>query len=1124
MNKFKTIFLIALMFLAVAMNESICFADYLSETDIKRVSVVSDGSQADGESSHHDFPSISVNGRYISFASRATNLVPDDTNKTQDIFIHDQETGQTTRVNISTDGVQANGYSHNPSVSADGRYIAFSSYATNLVPDDTNGASDVFVYDQETRETMRVSVDSNNVQANEDSYYSFISADGRYISFGSYATNLVSNDTNNKRDVFVHDRETEQTIRVSVSSDGIQSNRNSGESSISADGCYISFGSHATNLVAGDTNGEYDIFVHDRETGQTTRVSVSADGVQANENSGCSSISADGRYISFDSYATNLVSDDTNNTSDIFIYDRETGQITRASVSTDSVQANESSYCSSISADGSHIVFSSGATNLVSDDTNGEYDIFVHSRETGETTRVSVSTDSVQANEDSDYPSISVDGRYIAFASDATNLVPDDTNGVWDIFVVGDQNDWGGGEPEPDFLPSVDGFKQKNFSITYFDEELNQDVGATWEMFEQFFGTDATMIGGSRQYIAEEFFRTEYGRIRGGYCDGFSSASLLNFKHLDQPNSGSFAMPYYEKLYDVQNFSDEMRDAVAYQHGFFDSLKISSYIMDSTEEANNSPRFFYERIKKSIQDKEPLTLCLWEEEEPEWWEKWKKKIDSGHALTPYRYEEDISENKAYVFVYDSNYPKDDDRKVTFDFSDDSWSFEFEKGWWVLGETWTGSINDTPRITIGTIPLSMRLDKGIAPWWQEISPFAYVCSVGETISPLFSNQDGDQIGFTEDGFINEIAGANYFVPPTQTQDQTPGSFYLPEDNDYSITLHGNEEGTTDFRLFGNRLLIEIADAMVHPSTVDNITVGRGEKSFTYSTNDDYKEYSATIAEELSEASRIVTVDTNISAGDLTTLEITDKQSFKYTNAGGTKSYNLFLEQRGASIDYASFTGLTIEANETHVVNVEEWDDLEDTVIDIEIDYDSDGVVDEIQRLQFIPKQLKAEVKESLESAKTGNNRIDKKINGVIKDINKSLQDDLWQDKTYLDSKKGRRVFTYEMAAVTKMKLYLYLSEHSNYHKLPDNVVFAFEQAMKDLVAVDKILAEVILDDAKNTPVNNPNYQARFDRMIAEAERNMKQADQYSANNNPARAILKYGFSWYYSQKAIKIAGR
>jgi Tol biopolymer transport system component len=340
-------------------------------------------------------------------------------------------------VSVASDGTQGNSHSGSPSISADGRYVAFASYASNLVPGDTNGVMDVFVHDRLTGQTTRVSVASDGTQGNGESRYPSISADGRYVAFMSYASNLVPGDTNGKADVFVHDRLTGQTTRVSVASDGTQGNGDSwGWPSISADGRYVAFESSASNLVPGDTNGRADIFVHDRLTGQTTRVSVASDGTQGNNSSVWPSISADGRYVAFMSYASNLVPGDTNGALDIFVHDRLTGQTTRVSVASDGTQGNGYSWDSSISADGRYVAFESWASNLVPGDTNGKQDIFVHDRLTGQTTRVSVASDGTEGNNNSGWPSISADGRYVAFHSDASNLVPGDTNGRADVFVA----------------------------------------------------------------------------------------------------------------------------------------------------------------------------------------------------------------------------------------------------------------------------------------------------------------------------------------------------------------------------------------------------------------------------------------------------------------------------------------------------------------------------------------------------------------------------------------------------------------------------------------------------------------------------------------------------------------
>ncbi len=404
-----------------------------AETFPQRVSVASDGSE--GNNISYD-PSISADGRYVAFASEATNLVSGDTNGVPDVFVHDRTTGQTTRVSVASDGSEGNSSSYDPSISADGRYVAFASAASNLVPGDTNYVMDIFIHDRTTGQTTRVSVALDGSQVNSASEHPSISADGRYVAFTSYASNLVPGDTNNGTDVFVHDRITGQTTRVSVASGGRQANYESNNPFISADGRYVTFYSEASNLVPEDTNEIPDIFVHDRTTGQTTRVSVASDGSEGNDQSYYPSISADGRYVAFSSDASNLVPGDTNWQGDIFIHDRTTGQTTRVSVASDGSEGNSSSFYLSISADGQYVAIGSYASNLVPGDTNNGTDVFVHDRTTGQTTRVNVASDGSQANNHSYNLSISADGRYVAFSSEASNLVPGDTNGAGDIFVA----------------------------------------------------------------------------------------------------------------------------------------------------------------------------------------------------------------------------------------------------------------------------------------------------------------------------------------------------------------------------------------------------------------------------------------------------------------------------------------------------------------------------------------------------------------------------------------------------------------------------------------------------------------------------------------------------------------
>ncbi len=400
---------------------------------IIRVSVASDGTEGAGSSY---MVSFSANGRYMVFDSDAPNLVPKDTNDTNDVFMHNLQTTKTTRISVASDGTQGNEASYSPSISADGRYVVFTSDASNLVSGDTNGKADIFMYELETGKTTRVSVASDGTQGNEASYSPSISADGSYVVFYSFASNLAPGDTNGKADIFLYERETGKTTRVSVASDGTQSNEGSYAPSISADGRYVVFYSFASNLVPNDKNRASDIFVHERETGKTTRVSVASDGTESNYGSHSPSISVDGRYVAFDSYASNLVPGDTNLTDDIFVYDRQTGKTTRVSVASDGTQSTDGSYWPLISADGRYVTFYSSASNLVPGNSNGTSNILVHDQQTGKTTRFNVAEDGTQSTDGSYWPSFNATGRYVAFTSEASNLVQGDTNHAWDIFVT----------------------------------------------------------------------------------------------------------------------------------------------------------------------------------------------------------------------------------------------------------------------------------------------------------------------------------------------------------------------------------------------------------------------------------------------------------------------------------------------------------------------------------------------------------------------------------------------------------------------------------------------------------------------------------------------------------------
>ena len=349
-------------------------------------------------------------------------------------------TAITELVSVNTNGTQGNDISgrfSGPAISGDGQFVAFDSVATTLVSGDSNVVADVFVHDRATDATERVSVTSAGGQANGTSTRPALDGVGNLVVFDSSATNLVAGDTNQSLDVFVHDRTTGTTVRVSVSSEEAQSPDGGHSPSISDDGRFVAFVSTSA-LIPEDANGAEDIYVRDLVAGTTERVSVSSTGEEGNSSTTATSISADGRWVVFSSFATNLVPNDTNGHFDSFIHDRDIGLTELVSVNSDEAQADAQATTPSVSADGRFVAFWSIATNLVPDDTNDRPDVFVRDRATGTTQRASVGDDEQQGDGNSpepgvrgflaEGPDITPNGRFVAFSSSSTNLVPGDTN------------------------------------------------------------------------------------------------------------------------------------------------------------------------------------------------------------------------------------------------------------------------------------------------------------------------------------------------------------------------------------------------------------------------------------------------------------------------------------------------------------------------------------------------------------------------------------------------------------------------------------------------------------------------------------------------------------------------
>lgn len=395
---------------------------------------------ASGNGMSHN-PAMSADGRFVAFTSNATNLVGGDTNDQDDVFLRDTQSGTTTRISVSSTGEQGNDGSFDPDVSADGRYVAFVSSAANLVAGDTNNKQDTFVHDTQSGTTTRVNVSTEGRQDSQGSAGASISGNGRFVAFHSVGSYLVAGDTNYLRDVFVRDTQLGTTTRVSVGGAATEANEASALPRISGDGRFVAFTSDASNLVTGDTNGQSDIFLRDTQLKTTTRVNVSSAGGQANDQViGLGSyerpaISADGRLVAFTSFAGNLVTGDANGQTDAFVRDTKLKTTTRVSVSSSGGQGNSHTANPVFSSTGRFVAFVSGSSTLVAGDTNNVNDVFLRDTQLNTTTRVNVGAGGQQAADNSDYAAVSTDGRFIAFDSLAPGLVAEDTNNQSDVFV-----------------------------------------------------------------------------------------------------------------------------------------------------------------------------------------------------------------------------------------------------------------------------------------------------------------------------------------------------------------------------------------------------------------------------------------------------------------------------------------------------------------------------------------------------------------------------------------------------------------------------------------------------------------------------------------------------------------
>lgn len=386
----------------------------------RRVTVAPDGEPAN---SGGFFCDVARDGAAVAFDSYASNLVDDDTNGKPDVFVWDPS-GAITRVSVTSDGRQSDSYVQLPRISGNGRFVVFWSSTPDL-GDHGEGRrlNTVFVHDRLTGETTPASVRSDGGRPNDDSGSASISNSGRYVAFVSRATNLTAKgDGNRFSDVFVHDRRTGKTNRVSLTRKLGAPNSDSDQPAISGNGRFVAYDSYASNIVRGDDNDSPDVFVYDRVERTTDLVSLRSDGRRSTAYSVGPSISRNGRFVSFSTDAV-LASTDTASGRDVYVRDRATGVTEQVSLDTEDRPLNQESAWSSISDDGRYVAFATLADNPGSGDTNELMDVYVRDREAGTTTRVSVGSEGEESNGNArPWPSLSPDGGWVCWLSPATNL------------------------------------------------------------------------------------------------------------------------------------------------------------------------------------------------------------------------------------------------------------------------------------------------------------------------------------------------------------------------------------------------------------------------------------------------------------------------------------------------------------------------------------------------------------------------------------------------------------------------------------------------------------------------------------------------------------------------------
>ena len=500
---------------------AICFSPLVSVAQVSVVEKIPGLITGDEASSVYQ---ITPDGRYVLFASSATNLVVGDLNSAADIFVYDRNTDDIELISVDSSEVQADEFSRNASISDDGRYVAFESPATNLVSGDTNATRDIFLRDRTPGTTIRASVSHLGAELVDQSNNPVISGNGQYILFESQDVNVVSGvDANGDTDIYMYDIDLETVELISSDSLGNRGDLGSSRPATTSDGRYVVFSSEASNLIADDTNNMPDIFLKDLQDGSMERVSLGDGGIESNGECLDPSISSNARYVTFQCDSTNLVAG-VSGIRAIYLYDRQTEEVILVSSATDETIPNSDSSQAIVSGDGRMVIFFSSASNLVSGDNNGFTDLFLKDTFTGLTERLNNNVAGVEgdAQVTGGLADLTQDGRYVVYSSDATNLIDDDTNGFTDVFFSKISDNDGIVDTEEEAGPNAgdaddDGYSDSmEHDTSTFENSLTGEYVTITSEGECFDNEDVSLISESGLSTTDNSYSYPYGIVDFG--------------------------------------------------------------------------------------------------------------------------------------------------------------------------------------------------------------------------------------------------------------------------------------------------------------------------------------------------------------------------------------------------------------------------------------------------------------------------------------------------------------------------------------------------------------------------------------------------------------------------------